>query len=604
MDVFIKMLLSLSLSGTLLIIILFLSRPLYKNRLSQKWQYYIWLLVIARLLLPFTTGLDITDNLPGQQTYSRNRSAITYKSLDLVKNIPAETVQDKNKISGSSTDNSNAISQYPLKQILYNILYTIKKHIFFIWLIPVLVLFIRKITEYQNFIQYIKAARSGISDLRIWEQLGKLAMEAGIKTNVEIYSCSLISSPLLTGFLRPCIILPTEELPDTDLKNTIRHELIHFKRKDMFYKWLVQVITCLYWFNPFIYILSHETSRLCELSCDEAVIKKLDTNGRREYGDTLLNAIANGNAYKSPSATVTLNEGKKLLKERLDAIMKFKRKPLVYSIISVLFTLLLCVTAAVAGDAIINKNPANSKTTANNTTSKTTDVSGSNKKTEPDNRQASNKKDNKYNYTAIDKYIADGKVISGNNKYYILCNGATKKDIPNGGCVGGIGIEIVEKDGYASIGPSDTDTIVEDVKKTCDKWVKDKVITKKEAGLAIGLAKKVHEENGKVKYIFNTGDNNGYAKWGIKKNDDNYYYKKERVRILFDLKYDNSLKFMNYDKKGTVDLKIKRNKKGKILKVTYLSEKESEKYYIKYINRQPDQQEYAFPKAYYQYQQN
>ena len=46
--------LRLSLSGTLLTGILFLFRPLYKERLSRRWQYYIWLVVIARLLVPWT----------------------------------------------------------------------------------------------------------------------------------------------------------------------------------------------------------------------------------------------------------------------------------------------------------------------------------------------------------------------------------------------------------------------------------------------------------------------------------------------------------------------------------------------------------------------
>ena len=58
-----KLLLSLSFSGTVLILILLLSRPLYRNRLSRQWQYYIWLIVVARMLLPFTpvsyTHLDV-----------------------------------------------------------------------------------------------------------------------------------------------------------------------------------------------------------------------------------------------------------------------------------------------------------------------------------------------------------------------------------------------------------------------------------------------------------------------------------------------------------------------------------------------------------------
>jgi beta-lactamase regulating signal transducer with metallopeptidase domain len=49
-----KIVLSLSLSGTILMTGLFALKPLYKNRMSKTWQYYIWLVIIARMLLPFT----------------------------------------------------------------------------------------------------------------------------------------------------------------------------------------------------------------------------------------------------------------------------------------------------------------------------------------------------------------------------------------------------------------------------------------------------------------------------------------------------------------------------------------------------------------------
>ena len=58
-----KLLLSLSFSGTVLILILLLSRPLYRNRLSRQWQYYIWLIVVARMLLPFTPEPSLTGSL-------------------------------------------------------------------------------------------------------------------------------------------------------------------------------------------------------------------------------------------------------------------------------------------------------------------------------------------------------------------------------------------------------------------------------------------------------------------------------------------------------------------------------------------------------------
>ena len=63
MNELLKTILSLSLSGSLLILILLLCRPIVRDRLSKQWQYYIWLVVIFRLLLPFTPEASLVGNL-------------------------------------------------------------------------------------------------------------------------------------------------------------------------------------------------------------------------------------------------------------------------------------------------------------------------------------------------------------------------------------------------------------------------------------------------------------------------------------------------------------------------------------------------------------
>lgn len=166
---------------------------------------------------------------------------------------------------------------------------------------------------------------------------------------VHLYTNSLISSPLLIGFFHPCIVLPGTDCPDLDLQYTIKHELQHYKRKDMFYKWLIQITVCLHWFNPFVYLMAHEVNRLCELSCDESVIRYLDEKARRDYGNTLLNTIRTGGNYKDSLASVTLNESKELLKERLDAIMNFKTQSQTIKAVSFILTFFICLCGDFTG---------------------------------------------------------------------------------------------------------------------------------------------------------------------------------------------------------------------------------------------------------------
>ena len=63
MNEFMKILLSLSVSGTLLLLLILGLKPLYKNRFNKRWQYYIWIVVALRFLLPFTPDTTIVGSL-------------------------------------------------------------------------------------------------------------------------------------------------------------------------------------------------------------------------------------------------------------------------------------------------------------------------------------------------------------------------------------------------------------------------------------------------------------------------------------------------------------------------------------------------------------
>lgn len=396
MNEILKICLSLSLSGSLLILILLLCRPLYKDRISKRWQYYIWLVVIARLLLPFTPKTSPVGTLFqwAEHTFVQVDSASTtdpnaasagdpYAAPDAVPSTAPSAGPGSTPDAGTSSapdagpsptpdagpssapdagpnasptlrpeggtswpSEASATYKTPLTQRLPAALI---QNLWLVWLVAALVLFIRKVTIYQSFAKYIRAGRSEVSDPARLDRLALIGEQAGVKRPVELYTNSLISSPLLLGFFKPCIVLPTVDLPDEDFQYTTLHELTHCRRGDMFYKWLVQAAVCLHWFNPLVHVMSREISRACELSCDETVIRTLDPQGRRAYGNTLLNAVGMGGSYRDSLASVTLSEGKELLKERLDAIMKYKNVSKRRVAVTFLITLLVIAGAGATG---------------------------------------------------------------------------------------------------------------------------------------------------------------------------------------------------------------------------------------------------------------
>lgn len=95
--------------------------------------------------------------------------------------------------------------------------------------------------------------------------------------------------------------------------------------------------------------MGNEISNCCELSCDEAIVRSLDIKEKKTYGNTLLASLESAGKYKNTHASVTLTQSAELIKERLDAIMTFKRKSKLITAVTIILTLLLLTGTAGIG---------------------------------------------------------------------------------------------------------------------------------------------------------------------------------------------------------------------------------------------------------------
>ena len=349
MNAVLKIFLSMSFSGSLLILALLFGKQFLKNKISRQWQYYIWLVVVLRLLLPFGPEVSLMGKayqavdqaisratpLPPQQQSPQNAPGGSF--------APAVGAEQHNETVNRPAD--DVTTAHPLQDIGVLLI----NHIWLVWLVAALGLLIRNITIYQGFARYIRAGLTPVSDIELLDRLSIVAEQSGIKKPIELCVNPLVSSPLLIGFFHPCIVLPRADIPEKDFRYIILHELMHYRRRDMFYKWLVQVTVCLHWFNPLVHLMSREITKACEFSCDEAVLAKTGSGSAQDYGKTLLDAMAAVGKYKENLGAVTLSENKQLLKERLGAIMKFKKRSRSGKILTAVLTLCVVLGAAFVG---------------------------------------------------------------------------------------------------------------------------------------------------------------------------------------------------------------------------------------------------------------
>ena len=148
---------------------------------------------------------------------------------------------------------------------------------------------------------------------------------AGIGGEIRLLASPLAQSPMLVGFFRPTILLPSEHLPDGNARFILAHELTHFRRKDLWKKLLFLMVRCAHWFNPIVYLLNRDFSRWLETSCDEQVVSSLDRDQRKEYGRLLIDC-APASRYAGPKLYVSLASCRYKLKRRISIMLNSDKK--------------------------------------------------------------------------------------------------------------------------------------------------------------------------------------------------------------------------------------------------------------------------------------
>lgn len=353
-----SLVLSLSVAGGLVVILTFFVNLVFYKKINFKWHYYIWIVAIVRLLLPFAPEENLMKHLAKhiynivQTNVTSPDSANASKILSGQKEPDSFTLQDNTKTDTIKTSGNRQDKQTMQRNNILETIWNVKEYICIFWILITLLIFLYKVTVYRSFVKFVQAGSTPIDNISQLETLSLAEASLNIHNAVDLWVNPIIASPMLIGFFHPCIVLPNTSLSGQEFYYTILHELMHYKRKDMYYKWIIQAVTCIHWFNPLVYAAVRSINRLCELSCDEAVTARLESvKEYKEYAKTLLNAMAAPGVYKEHTATLTLSENKKLLKERLEAIMNINnnKKTIASTVLIAVLTVAITFTGIFTG---------------------------------------------------------------------------------------------------------------------------------------------------------------------------------------------------------------------------------------------------------------
>lgn len=322
METFLLNLLKTSLLGSLAILAMLVLKPLWRERYRAKTRCWLWLALAVFLLLPVDFSVK---NAPVQ--------AAPPKDYTLFVGTDKTTIQSTDNLFGDMAEKSgqspaavrDTIIQRPVtnpeqKTTRYIPVTTI---LFYGYLAGAAAFLLYQGVSYALFRRTVRRWKRDVSRADYAAMLSDTARDLGVSAP-EMIVCEAISTPAVTGLLRPRLLLPHERYDVQELRYILRHELCHLKRRDMLLKLVLLAANAMHWFNPVVYLMLRQADEDIELACDSAATDGLELPERAAYSRTLLAAVQS--SVRALPATTCFGGTVERLKRRITNVLGAQKK--------------------------------------------------------------------------------------------------------------------------------------------------------------------------------------------------------------------------------------------------------------------------------------
>ncbi len=294
--------------------ILLIAKRIFKNYLSSRMQYNLWFLLLGLLAVPFIPfrliGFPQFFSWLGSHSNSPTVNTDTFMGSTVGENL-TKNVNWMNDFTLSVNSQTPSIALYILIGI---------------WVIGILYMILLLIKSSRHLHALHKSAQP-LQHLEVRRLYNCCLNEVGITKEIPVYSTAFLKSPIIVGFLKPCIYLPIHLISDykaSDMRYMLLHELQHYRHKDAIANYLINLAVVIYWFNPLVWYALKEMRNDREVACDTSVLKMLDENTYEDYGNTLINFAEKVSLSPYPFAT-GLSGNMKQMKKRIINIASYEK---------------------------------------------------------------------------------------------------------------------------------------------------------------------------------------------------------------------------------------------------------------------------------------
>ena len=271
--------LRLSLQMSILLLLSFLGNKWLTRRFAAQARCFLWMAFSIRLLIP----ASLSFALPSWGAEIQKATEAALPSAAQVGQAEAPAFVDV--LPMGSTAGFAAPAEISYGQI------SAGEGIALLWLIGAVCFLLAHVGIHVFHMRFLRAHSEIVCGGEQQALLEQIREELHVRRNLPVWICGKVDSPMLTGLFHPTLILPRTEFSQEQRMFIFRHELAHYKRRDLWTKWVFLLAQSVHWFNPLVHILAKKANLDLENACDDTVLKGKDRLYRKAYGTVLLDVL-------------------------------------------------------------------------------------------------------------------------------------------------------------------------------------------------------------------------------------------------------------------------------------------------------------------------
>jgi beta-lactamase regulating signal transducer with metallopeptidase domain len=321
--------------GAVLAALILAAQWLLRRRLSPAWRHGLWLLLVLRLITPFSPrSAWSVFNLARIEPPSARGASLTPD----VKTVPLKTdpTAAGNATEGMAQADPTAprrradlvgIPSTPAFSIQPSAVPSPPGIDWFalasaVWMAGTVWFGLRLFWLNWRFRSRV-ARLQEVSNPEVRRLLDECAALLGVRRRARLIETAEVESPALFGLGRQLLLLPegiVARFSLGDLRHIFLHELAHLKRRDLEMNWLIEILRALHWFNPVLWFAFARMRADREMAADAAALSAAGGGDNTGYGETILKILEGLRGRNARPGVVGIAEDRTRMAERLRAI--------------------------------------------------------------------------------------------------------------------------------------------------------------------------------------------------------------------------------------------------------------------------------------------